>query len=249
MTARHFLLALCLTAAVGMVSADQDEKFFISTHFKGDAVAYLNRGSERLEKGDFHGAQKNFDASLRTDPKFWPAYLLRAQLFAQQKQWRPALEDCDALLRLPVEGYDKDFFAARHRVRFLGASILRRLGYYRESLQILDDTIVSYSDDETKAAALSERARLRATCPDPAFRNPKAALADAQRACRLDYWKKAIYIDALAAAYAANGDFEAAMRYEEQAIKSGKFSDEELQDAKTRLNRYSHRQANRRTSR
>lgn len=106
-----------------------------------------------------------------------------------------------------------------------------------------------HADDEPDALAYSQRAWLRVLSPDASVYDSKAGRADAERACRLNYWKRASYIDALAGACAANADFEVAVRYEEQAIKSGKFSDEELQDAKARLDRYSHHQANRRASR
>ncbi|MEO7725085.1 MAG: hypothetical protein ABIU29_10460 [Chthoniobacterales bacterium] len=53
---------------------------------------------------------------------------------------------------------------------------------------------------------------------------------------------------ALAAAYAANGVFEAAARYEEQAIKSGKLGAAELQEARASLDHYSRRQKERRAS-
>lgn len=56
-------------------------------------------------------------------------------------------------------------------------------------------------------------------------------------------------IDALAAASAANGDFDAAVRYEEQAIKSEKLSSEELEGAQARLARYSQHQPPRRATR
>lgn len=77
-----------------------------------------------------------------------------------------------------------------------------------------------------------------ATCPDATVRDTKQAVADARRACRLNYWKKAKYIDVLASACAADGDFAAAVRYEQQAIDSGKFTPDELKSAQHRLLSY-----------
>ncbi len=97
-----------------------------------------------------------------------------------------------------------------------------------------------HGNPETDALALSQRALLRATCRDPTVRDPKLALADAKQACNLSAWAKASYIGMLGLACAANGDFDAAIRYEQQAINSGKYTDEELRDAKQRLSHYAH---------
>lgn len=230
-----FLLLTLVTA-----EADKKQKFVVNTRFKNEAIVYLNRGTALLEKGDTRGAQQNFEAALRVDATIWPAYLNRALIYAQQNKWQLALQDCNAAMRL--------------RPGFLRTAILRadvnlHLGKDRDSLADLNTVVSLHADDETDALALSHRAWLRVLSADASVYNPPAALADAQQACRLNYWKRANYIEALAAACAANGDFDAAVRYEEQAIKSGKLSDEELEDAKARLDRYSRRQANRRSAR
>jgi hypothetical protein len=46
------------------------------------------------------------------------------------------------------------------------------------------------------------------------------------------------YIDTLAFAYAVNGDFESACRYEKRAIDSGRFLPDELKHAEERLAYY-----------
>ncbi len=68
-------------------------------------------------------------------------------------------------------------------------------------------------------------------------------MTDGRAACRLNYWRRASYIEALAAASAASVDFGGAIRYEEQAIKSGKLSEKELKTATSRLDRYKRHEA------
>jgi tetratricopeptide (TPR) repeat protein len=226
------IVGLC-TAAV-TTYADKKAVFEVGVRFKGNSAIYLNRGSDLLGKGDLKGARANFDAAIRADPNIWPAYLDRAMVSAREDKWRAALEDCDIALRLRP-----GFF----RTSIVRASIYQHLHRDRDSLADLDLVFSLHADDETDAVALSERSKLRATSADRSVRNPKAAVSDALRACRLNYWQKASYIHGLAAAYAASGDFDSAIRYEKQAIDSGKLRPDELQEAKASLARYSHRQS------
>jgi hypothetical protein len=59
-------------------------------------------------------------------------------------------------------------------------------------------------------------------------------------ACQLNHWKRARNIEILATACAANGDFESAVRYEKQAIASGKLAPSELERAQRSLASYQH---------
>ena len=240
MTVKHALLILGLGATVSTTQADKKEKFIVNTRFNSDAIVYLNRGNDLLEKGDSQGAQANFEAAIRADPLMWPAYLNRAQIFARQDKWQLALQDCNTAMRLRP-----GFF----RTAILRANVNLHLGNDRESLADLDAVISLHADDETDAFALSQRAWLRALSPDVSVYRPKDALADARLACRLNYWKKASYIESLAAASAATGDFDAAIRYEQQAIESGKLSAEELKAAQAHLAGYSHHQSPRHATR
>jgi hypothetical protein len=51
----------------------------------------------------------------------------------------------------------------------------------------------------SRALAKSARAWLRATCPNPAFRNGQQAVVDAKAACNLTQWDDWDYIDTPAA--------------------------------------------------
>ena len=61
---------------------------------------------------------------------------------------------------------------------------------------------------------------LLATCPDPAFRDGRTAVAEAMQACERSEWKHTRSIDVLTAAYAETGDFAQALNYERQALAS-----------------------------
>lgn len=118
------------------------------------------------------------------------------------------MQDCTASLRM--------------KSRFVPAQVTRAqayhgLGRYRESLADLEHVIAFGPGGFTPGEqayyhALNQRAWLRATCPDPAFRNAERALADAKIACTATLWKNSSYLDTIAAAYANAGDFPNAIR-------------------------------------
>ncbi|MBC8378687.1 MAG: sel1 repeat family protein, partial [Planctomycetes bacterium] len=68
-------------------------------------------------------------------------------------------------------------------------------------------------------AILNDLAWIQATCDNEKIRNPKEAVALAEKACLLTNYKSAQTLDTLATAYAAKGDFAAAVRTTEKAIK------------------------------
>ena len=79
---------------------------------------------------------------------------------------------------------------------------------YREALRL----------DPDLAEAHNNLAWLYATCDDPHFRDPHAALEHAQRAVELTQWKDGNSIDTLAEAYYVNGNDQKAVEIQEKAL-------------------------------
>jgi tetratricopeptide (TPR) repeat protein len=116
--------------------------------------------------------------------------------------------------------------ALRGRTWFPASALLRaranwKLGKLAEGIAETEHVISLQPKGTTYPAALNHLAWIRATCPNSAFRNGQQAIDYAKRSCMLRLWKNAGDIDTLAAAYAEAGDFESAVRFEEQAIKLG----------------------------
>jgi tetratricopeptide (TPR) repeat protein len=93
----------------------------------------------------------------------------------------------------------------------------KALEYYNEAIQL----------SPTFAYALSARASLRATCPDPTWRDGDAALDDATKAIQYaaeagemdGSWKQRHYLQVLAAAHAENASFPEAIHWQTEALK------------------------------
>ncbi|MFO0942258.1 MAG: hypothetical protein U0930_16090 [Pirellulales bacterium] len=72
------------------------------------------------------------------------------------------------------------------------------------------------------ADCLSNRAIIRAACPDASLRNGKLAIEDAKRANELTKGKDAEVLNVLAAAHAEVGQFDEAVKIQTQAAMRAK---------------------------
>jgi tetratricopeptide (TPR) repeat protein len=205
-------LGIAVTAGV-LIAADVRD---LGVPTGWSANQYEKHGYELLNKRDYQNARRYFDAAIRTDPNMWSAYYNRAITYGRQKKWAAALQDLNSTIRLKPS-----FFTAT----FARAEVNSQLGNYRASLTDLDRLgvlLLKVRNTLEAMMVLDNRAWLRATCPDASIRNGQLAIADAKKVCELDNWILASRIDTLAAAYAEAGDFDSAVRYEQEAIAKEK---------------------------
>ena len=118
-----------------------------------------------------------------------------------------SLAHYDAAVRLAP----KDAYTVARR-----AELLTDLGHYAEAAADYDQAIAL---DPQFASAYRGSAWLLATCPDETVSNPEQAVQRAELAVRLEQRPSADSFDALAAAQASEGDFEAAQQTVRRAIK------------------------------
>ena len=85
---------------------------------------------------------------------------------------------------------------------------------------------------------MSEIAWLLATSPDPAMRSPAEAIRLAERAARLTSGREPIVLDALAAAYAAEGRFAEAVETAERAVAAAAATPGLAAELRSRLELY-----------
>ena len=79
---------------------------------------------------------------------------------------------------------------------------------YQQALRLAPDFSVAHNN----------LAWLYATCEDPNIRDPKAALQHAKLAVDLTEWKEGGFIDTLAEAHFANGDYQQAVEIQKKAL-------------------------------
>jgi Tfp pilus assembly protein PilF len=91
--------------------------------------------------------------------------------------------------------------------------------HYKQALQI----------EPKSAESHNNLAWLYATCDDPKWRDPRAALQHAREAVELTQWKEAGFIDTLAEAHFASGSYQEAVRIQVLALQLDP-QDPELQD-------------------
>jgi tetratricopeptide (TPR) repeat protein len=97
--------------------------------------------------------------------------------------------------------------SARHRYAHAGDDQSAKQGFARAEAM-----------DPDSAESYNARSWLMATAPGPQVRDGKKALESATRACEMTAWKDPDMLGTLAAAYAATGDLNDAIKWQQKAV-------------------------------
>ncbi len=167
--------------------------------------AFLYRGFVWDLKHDYDKAIADYSEAIRIYPLWANSFNNRGWSWHKKKAYDRAIADYNEAIRLEptcVRAIVNRGFARQDKGEYYKA-----LADYDRALKV----------DPKYSPAYVARAWLFATCPDRKFRDGKLAVASATRACQLSQWKEAPKLAVLAAAYAEAGDFDKAVRWQQEA--------------------------------
>jgi tetratricopeptide (TPR) repeat protein len=228
-------------------------------------LAYHNRGLVWAEKGDHAQAVRDLSEAIKLNPTAANYYLDRGRSLALQKEYDKAVQDYDEAIRLDAK--NASAYNLRGNVWSAKKDYDRAIKDYDEAIRIdanyasprfnrgiawsnkkeYDKAIKDYDDairiDPKFTAAYHNLAWLRSTCPDAKYRNGSEAVKLAMKLCDQAGWKDGSSLNVLAAAYAESGQFDSAVRFQNQALQDATWAAANGDLGRKRLELYKQKKA------
>lgn len=191
-----------------------------------DARACYNRGNSYLKQGECDKAIADYTEVIRLDPKYALAYYNRALSHVEKNEHEEAIADFTEAIRLdPNEARTYYNRGVSHSQK----------GEYDKTIADYGEAVRLYPN---YAEAYNGLAWISATCPKAECRNGKKAVEYAKKACELTNWKAANALNTLAAAYAENGQFDEAVKWQKKALADPAFEKANGREARDHLKLY-----------
>jgi protein O-mannosyl-transferase len=226
------------------------------------ALIHNNYGIALADRGRTEEAVKHFQAALDVDPNYVEAHCNLGAAMVRLGRNKEAIEHFEDALKIKHDMAEAHYnlgailantgrtdeaiehirdalninhgFAAAHSSLAIlltkKGQIGEAVGHYREALRLKPDDV----------STLVSLAWLRATCPQPAFRNGVEAVGLAEHAVRLTNGRQPAILDILAAAYAEAGRFPEAAQVSQKALEIARQQNQQtlVKDIEVRLRLY-----------
>lgn len=202
-----------------------------------DSSAYMNRGNILADKGKLDQATAEYNHAIQLSPNDGNAYYNRATVDATKGDCSKAVADFSKAIKRHPD------YPTAYSGRAMAYLRLHQPGKAAADLRQVDKLATAPNPRPSDAvyqaevaAALNEAAWARATYVDASVRDGKQAVFLARRACELVKDHRESYLDTLAAACAEAGEFDEAIRSEQEAING--FTGDKRKHAEARLALY-----------
>ena len=174
------------------------------------AKGFYNRGELRFKKGDLNGAISDYSRAIQLNSRDSGFLTSRGFAYYRQNNYRNAMRDYNQALQ--IDPNNVEAYVHRGDVQADQAQFAQAVSDYQAAVRI---------NPQFGRVFLSS-AWLRATCPQPQFRNTEVALRNAQKAIDIDGAVDYRYLETLAAAQANAGQFDDAKETQAKAIEAAK---------------------------
>ena len=202
-------------AGLGLVFLQQGktneaiECFKETLQFKPDYALVLNNlGALLAAQGKIDEAADYFEKAISSDPDYLESYYNIVLVKIQQKQYSRAIDYLQMALQRKPDW--PEVCSKLAETYFLVGNMNQAVRYWRRALEL----------DPNDIKTLNNLAWLLATTEDANLQNPKDAVKYARRISELlGPYPQPVFLDTLAAAYAAAGDFPQAVTTAEEALR------------------------------
>ncbi len=173
------------------------------------------------EERETEGQIRALTEQLLANPKAAVKFFYRARGWKKKREYAKALSDYNAAIRL--QPGDPFYLFERGELQCKLLSFESGIRDLSEAIKYMSLGPAELDSEVEWKGRMSEwnaaLAWVYATCPEKRFRNASKAVELATRACDLDKWESERGLRTLAAACAENGDFAAAIKWQNAACK------------------------------
>lgn len=203
----------------------QDYNDLVAKH-PGVYTYWNNRASIRISAGDYQGAIADLDKASELAPNVAIVYRNRGHARLRNKDYAQAIEDLNKA----------EQFEPQNALAFVyRGQVQAKLGKWAEAEK---DLTTALKLEPLNPICLNAQAWYLATHPDPKVRNGAEAVKLAEQACDQADWRTGGYLDTLAAAHAAQGNFDDAISIARAALRDRRWSTDQRRELEARLALY-----------